>query len=147
MKKTCYYFCLCYSDVFIFVLSLPLGTPLYWRRKGFIFLFSRENQDQERDNGGISQCFGSLYVGPLDKILAYQIRFYLYGSGSLHEKAKKFKKNFEISIVLCLHNLLSLRTDVSVPTVPKSKKISGKKTFASSWHFESHWRKRQYSNP
>ncbi len=68
----------------------------------------------------------------------------LYGSGSFHQHAKKMKKNLDFYSLWLLNNLISLTTDVKVPTVNTSENL---KKIIFRWHRESHWKKRLDPDP
>jgi hypothetical protein len=59
-------------------------------------------------------------------------RNYLSGPGfrseSLHQQARKVRKNLILNVLRLLNDLLTLKTDVNVPYVPTENTIS-KKTY------------------
>ncbi len=66
-----------------------------------------------------------------------RIRDYLYGSRSLCQQAKTLRKNLDSPVLCFRFNLLSLKTDINVPSVSnKQKNVGEKLTFC--WHLESH---------
>ncbi len=65
----------------------------------------------------------------------------------LTSSSRTVRKNLIYTILWLLHDFLSLKTDVNVPSKSNKKKNFWKENLFFVWHFKSHWRKKQDPNP
>ncbi len=110
---------------------------IYFQKVGFPLWICNSRKKlnfcSEQCCGSESICFWALRI---------QIRYYVNGSGSFHQQAKKVKKHRFLLFYDFFMTFLSLRLmELFI------KKAISKKGLFFCWHLVGHWRKKQVPDP